>query len=302
MPIVPPYLKTGDTIAIACPAGWMSMEKVRTCVQVLGKWGFRVRIGKTLGSHSKNYFSGTDQERLDDFQELLDDGRVAAILCARGGYGVGRIIEQIDFKKFKKHPKWIIGFSDITVLQAHILSNFRIATLHAPMADAFNDEGYKNKYVKSLRDVLMGKKNSYECRAGKFNRPGKARAELVGGNLSLLAHGVGTSSDIKTKGRILFLEDVGEYQYKIDRMMYQLKRNGKLDDLAGLIVGRFTEIKDTTRPFGEDVYEMIYEIVKDYEYPLCFEFPVGHVPENYALKVGAEYRFRVENNRATLKG
>lgn len=298
---VPDYLKPGDTIGIVCPAGYMAKEKAQTCIDVLQEWGYKVRVGKTLGSASDTYFSGTDAERLEDFQHMLDDDSVHAILCGRGGYGVGRIIDQIDFRSFKKKPKWIIGFSDITVLHSHLYSNYKIASLHAPMAAAFNEEGFKGEYVLSLKQALEGKKAKYNVVPHVFNHKGEAVGDLVGGNLALLANVTGTPSQVKTKGRILFIEDVGEYLYSIDRMFYQLKRSGQLDKLAGLIIGGFTDMKDTERPFGKTVEEIIHEIVKDYDYPVCFGFPVSHGKENYALKVGVGYRLKVGNTKVVLE-
>ena len=298
---VPSYLIKGDTIGIVCPAGFMPQEKAFTCMGTLQEWGYKVKTGTTLGGASQTYFSGTDAERLADFQRMLDDEEVKAILCGRGGYGTGRIIEQIDFTRFRKNPKWIIGFSDITVLHSHIYSNYKIATLHAPMAAAFNEGGFENEYVQSLQRALEGKKIKYQVDTHAFNRRGEAVGELVGGNLALLAHLVGTGSDIKTKGKILFIEDVGEYLYNIDRMLYQLKRSGKLDRLAGLIVGRFTDNKDTERPFGTEVYKIVQDLIKEYDYPVCFEFPVSHDKENYALKVGMGYKLKVGKNKVTLE-
>lgn len=298
---VPPYLQKGDTIGLVCPAGFMPFEKVKTCVQVLQEWGYNVKVGNTVGGGSQTYFSGTDAERLRDFQEILDDDDVKAVLCARGGYGTGRIIDGIDFKKFKKQPKWIIGYSDITVLHSHIYTNYNIATLHAPMAGAFNDEGYLNEFVGSLKNALEGKKIRYTIPAHPLNRKGEAVGELVGGNLALLAHLVGTDSDIKTKGRILFIEDVGEQLYNIDRMLFQLKRSGKLDKLAGLIFGGFTETKDTDRPFGKTIEEILQDIVADYDYPVCYDFPVSHTDRNYALKTGVGYKLKVTKNKVTLE-
>lgn len=298
---LPPYLRKGDTIGLVCPAGAMPVEKVSECIRVLNEdWGFRTKVGKTVGSQF-NYFSGTDEVRLADFQQMLDDEEVKAVLCARGGYGMGRIIERIDFKKFKKQPKWIIGFSDITVLHSHLYTNYRISSLHAPMAAAFNEDGYKNEFVQSLKNALEGKKLKYQCAVHEFNRKGEAVGELIGGNLALLAHLVGTDSDIKTRGRILFVEDVGEYLYNIDRMFWQLKRSGKLAKLAGLIIGGFTEVKDTDRPFGQTAYEIIRDIVKEYDYPVCFGFPVSHEKENYALKVGVGYKLKITKNKVTLE-
>jgi len=297
---IPPYLQPGDTIGIACPAGYMPTEKAQTCINTLLLWGYKVKTGRTLGSNSQNYFSGTDEERLNDFQQMLDDNDIKAILCARGGYGITRIIDKINFKKFRKDPKWIIGFSDVTVLHSHIYSNYEIPTLHAPMAAAFNDGGAENEFVLSLKAVLQGKEIKYSCDGHEFNREGKAEGDLVGGNLALLAHLVGSDSDIKTKNRILFIEDVGEYLYNIDRMLCQLKRSGKLSKLAGLIVGGFTDNKDTERPFGQTAYEIIKEAVKEYDYPVCFGFPVSHEKENLALKVGVQYRLKVNRYEALL--
>lgn len=298
---LPPYLQPGDTIGITCPAGYMAAEKAQTCIETLIQWGYTIKLGATLGSASNTYFSGTDAERLADLQQLLDDESVKAILCGRGGYGVTRIIEQVDFTTFKKNPKWIIGFSDITVLHSHIYSNYKIATLHAPMAAAFNDGQFSNPFVQSLRHALEGKKIKYEVATHEKNRRGEAIGELVGGNLSLLVHGIGTASDIKTKGRILFIEDVGEYLYSTDRMMQQLKRSGKLEKLAGLIVGGFTDAKDTERPFGKTVYDIIEETVADYNYPVCYNFPVSHEKENYALKVGVGYKLKVGKTKVLLE-
>jgi muramoyltetrapeptide carboxypeptidase len=300
MTTIPPYLKKGDTIGIVCPAGFMPAEKLQTCISVLMEWGYKVKTGTTPGNQF-NYFSGTDEQRLDDLQQMMDDDSVHAILCGRGGYGVGRIINQLNFKKFKKKPKWIIGFSDITVLHAHLYHRFKIASLHAPMAAAFNDGEYENEYVQSLKQALEGKMAKYECAINGSNKSGSAGGKLVGGNLSLISHLIGTPSDVNTNGKLLFLEEVGEYIYNVDRMLYQLKRSGKLDKLAALIIGGFTEVKDTTVPFGKDVYEVIYDVVKEYEYPICFQFPVGHSRENYALKVGVDYQLQVGKKKVTLE-
>lgn len=232
---------------------------------------------------------------------MLDDDEVKAVLCARGGYGMGRIIDQIDFKKFKKQPKWIIGYSDITVLHSHLYSNFYISSLHSPMAGAFNEGGYENEYVLSLKNALEGKKLRYTCPVHEFNKKGEAIGELIGGNLALLAHLVGTDSDMKTRGRILFIEDIGEYLYNIDRMMHQLKRSGKLSKLAGLIIGGFTDSKDTDSPFGQTAYEIIRDIIKDYDFPVCFDFPVSHTDRNYALKIGVGYKLKITKSKVSLE-
>lgn len=300
MTIVPPYLKPGDTIGIVCPAGYMPFEKAQTCIETLTAWGLKVITGKTLGNQF-HYFSGTDEERLQDLQQMLDDKNIDAILCGRGGYGTGRIIDRLDFTRFVKRPKWIIGFSDITVLHCHLFSNFKIASLHAPMAAAFNDGEFKNQYIESLHNALLGKKAVYTTTGNSFDQEGKAHGLLLGGNLSLLVNLLGTTSDIKTKNKILFIEEVGEYIYSADRMLYQLKRSGKLDNLKGLIIGKFSEMKDTTIPFGQTMEEAIKDLVKEYDFPVCFDFPVSHEKENYALKIGAKYQLKVLQGKVELK-
>lgn len=301
MASIPPYLKKGDTIGIVCPAGYMPLEKAQTCIDTLQDWGYQVKVGATVGGSSNNYFSSTDAERLADLQQQLDDKHIKAILCARGGYGTGRIIEQIDFTQFKKHPKWIIGFSDITVLHMHLWSNYALSSLHAPMAAAFNGGEASNEWVGSLRKALAGEKALYQCVRHPFNKIGKTRGRLIGGNLCLLAHVIGTSSDYKTKDKILFVEDVGEYLYSADRLLCQLKRSGKLSQLAGLVIGGFTDNKDTDRPFGKSAYELIHDMVKEYNYPICFDFPVSHNKENYALKIGVKYSLQVGKDGVVLK-
>ena len=298
---IPPYLKKGDTIGIVCPAGYMAAENAQVCINTLQEWGYNVKVGKTVGGNSQTYFSGTDEERLIDLQQMLDDDDVNAILFGRGGYGTGRIIDTISFKRFKKNPKWIIGYSDITVLHSHIYSNYYISTLHSPMAGAFNGEGNKNEYILSLKNALAGKESSYTIESNEFNRKGDVEGELVGGNLALLAHLVGTASDIKTKGRILFIEDVGEQLYNVDRMMHQLKRSGKLEKLNGLIFGIFSDNKDTERPFGLPLQELLWNIIREYDYPVCFDFPVSHTDKNYALKIGVNHRLKVGDKKVVLE-
>ena len=296
---IPEYLKRGDTIGVVCPSGYMPFENMETCLQVLEQWGFKVKKGKTLGTHF-NYFSGTDEERLTDLQQMLDDGQVKAILCARGGYGLSRIIDKIDFTTFLKKPKWIIGYSDITILHSHLFNNYNIASLHSPMAAAFNNGGSETEYIHSLRNAITGQPLEYHCDVYKLNKQGIGAGELVGGNLCLLAHLIGSSSSIDTEGKILFIEDIGEYIYNIDRLMIQLQRAGKLYNLAGLIVGSFTDTKDTVIPFGASVYDVIYDKVKDFDYPVCFNFPVGHTQENVALKHGIVHTLEITQNRVLL--
>lgn len=298
---VPPYLKAGDIISITCPAGYMPSEKAAACIAALQEWGYEVQVGKTLGSASENYFSGDDDTRAEELQAMLDDRSVKAILFGRGGYGMSRIIDRLDFKKFRKHPKWLIGFSDITVMHTHLLENYNIASMHAPMAAAFNDGEASNEYILSLRYALQGKKGNYACEPHPCNIKGKAKGVLVGGNLSLLAHVTGTCSEAGTKKRILFLEDIGEYMYNIDRMLYQLKRSGTFKNIAGLVLGGFTDIKDTERPFGKTMDEVLKEFTRAFTCPVCFHFPVSHAKENVTLKIGMQYQLHVTADKTTLK-
>ena len=299
--ILPPYLKKGDTIGITCPAGYMAMEKAQICIDTLQSWGYEVMLGKTLGSSSTNYFSGTDEERMDELQAMLDDDSINAILCGRGGYGVSKIIDGLHFKKFKKNPKWIIGFSDITVLHSHIYANHGIASLHAPMAAAFNDEGFKNEYILSLKNAMQGKNANYKTASHPLNKNGTATGKLVGGNLTLFTNMIGTASDVDTKNCILFLEDIGEYIYSSDRLFAQLKRSGKLDKIVGLIIGGFTDMKDTDRPFGKTIYEAFLDQLKEFDFPVCFDFPISHNKENYAVKIGVKYQLDVKKTSTSLK-
>ncbi|KIC92553.1 LD-carboxypeptidase [Flavihumibacter sp. ZG627] len=297
---IPPYLKKGDTIGMVCPAGYMPPEKWQTAVDVLQQEGYSIRLGTTMNSKSENYFSGTDAERLADLQAMLDDSSVKAIFCGRGGYGMGRIIDQLQFKNFRKHPKWIIGFSDITVLHAHVNRQLKIASLHAPMAAAFNEGEYANPYVQSLLAAVRGEKSVYRKAPHPYDKKGKASGRLVGGNLALVSHLIGTRSAYKTKDRILFLEDVGEQLYNIDRMMIQLKRSGMLENLSALILGGFTDNKDTDRPFGKDIEDIFKDLLDEYDYPICYGFPVSHDKENYALKVGVNHTLIVNEEGSIL--
>lgn len=298
---VPTYLKRGDTIAICCPAGYMPKEKVLSCVSTLQNEGYKVIVGENVGGNSQNYFSGTDEDRLAELQRFLDNKKVHAILCARGGYGISRIVDQLCFKKFLKHPKWIIGFSDVTVLHTYLYTNFKMVSLHASMAAAFNDGGAEAENVKTMVAALKGTKSDYHLLPSIANKNGDAIGKLVGGNLTLFTNGIGTSSDVNTNNCILFLEDLDEQLYSIDRMFVQLKRSGKLKKLAGLIIGGFTDLKDTERPFGKNIYEIVSELVAEYDYPVCFDFPVSHGEYNVALKHGMKHLFIVEDEGVLLK-
>ncbi len=290
----PPYLKPGDKIAIVAPARKISREELQPAVDMLKSWGYEVVFGANLFKEA-NQFSGSDEERALDFQYALDAADIKAILCARGGYGALRIIDNLDFTTFVKHPKWIIGYSDVTVLHSHIHKNYAIETLHATMPINFPKDGAINDSLSSLRKAIYGEALNYEIKKHPFNRKGVAKGELCGGNLSILYALSASVSDINTDGKILFIEDLDEYLYHIDRMMLNLKRSGKLSNLAGLIVGGMSEMRDNTIPFGKTAEEIIAEAVAEYNYPVCFDFPAGHISNNNALIMGRNVYLNVDD-------
>ena len=247
-PVIPPYLKRGDTIGITCPAGFITPEEIQPAIKKLSEWGFQYSIGNTVGKRDFT-FGGTDDERLQDFQQMLDDKNIKAILCARGGYGMVRIIDKLDFKKLITNPKWIIGFSDVTVMHSHLNRNHNIASIHSKMCNSFPDdwekaEAIQKETIESIRLCLFGQKMNYTFNPNLKNKKGTADGILVGGNLKTLESLAGSKSDIITKNKLLFVEDTGEYLYSIDRMFWNLKRTGKLSHLAGLIIGGFKIKKD----------------------------------------------------------
>lgn len=288
----PAYLKKGSTIGITCPSGYVSEDRVRFAVETFQLWGFKVKVGKTVGSEH-NYFSGTDEARLKDLQIMMDDPEVDAIVMGRGGYGMSRIIDQLDLAAFKKKPKWICGFSDITVLHSHIHVQLQTPTMHSPMCGAFKPDTVNSDYIKNFYAALTGESLYYHAPASPYNRPGAAEGLLVGGNIAILAHLTGSVSDIDTSGKILFIEDIGEYLYNMDRLMLNLKRAGKLVKIKGLIVGGLTDMQDTERPFGQVIEEIILDKVKEYDYPVCFNFPIGHQDINYTLCMGMLHKLIV---------
>ncbi|MBM3432588.1 MAG: LD-carboxypeptidase [Bacteroidetes bacterium] len=293
MVIQPSPLKPGETVGIMCPAGYMPKERTDACVDRLREWDYASVLGQTLYSASINYFSGTDEQRASDLQQMLDDDSIRTILFGRGGYGMSRIIDQLDFTRFMKNPKWIAGYSDITVLLAHLYSCYGISSLHSPMAGAFADFPEDQIYLPSVRNLISGGVMDYSVLADSRNKIGVAVGPLLGGNLALFTHLIGTPSFPETAGAILFLEDVGEQLYNIDRMLRQLKRSGKLEQLGGLIFGGFTECKDTDRPFGQDVSDILQTIASSYDFPVCYDFPVSHTGRNYPLKYGVNVRLQV---------
>lgn len=296
---IPAYLQKGSTIGITCPAGYVSHERVAYAITVLESWGFNVLVGKTVGSEHF-YFSGNDEARLDDLQVMLDDPDIDAILMGRGGYGMSRIIDDLDFGQFVKKPKWICGFSDITVLHSHLHTISGIPTMHSPMCGAFTKESEHSGHILNFKSAIFGEELTYAFPASTFNRAGSAEGILTGGNLAMLAHLTGSASEVDTDGKILFIEDIGEHLYNIDRLLLNLKRAGKLDNIKALLVGSFTENQDTERPFGQTVEEIIWDKIKDHDYPVAFNFPCGHQEINYTLTLGMRHRLDVRKDGSEL--
>lgn len=296
--IQPSHLKPGDLIGMVCPAGTLPKNKVIPCVQTLETWGFKVQLGASVGAKHFS-FAGTDTQRANDLQKMLDNPTIKAIICGRGGYGLSRMIDQIDFTAFLKNPKWIIGFSDITILHA-ALQKQKVMSIHGPMSAAFNKGEEGAIFTQSIKSILEGRLVEYMAPTHSFNKLGKAHGRLVGGNLCLIAHMIGSPIAFNTKGKILFIEDIGEFHYNLDRMVIQMKKAGLFEQLAGLIVGGFTDMRDDPKDFGANAYEIIAEHMKEYCFPICFGFPVSHGLENFALKQGGVYDLEVTKKGVLL--
>jgi len=292
----PPYLQPGDTVAITCPAKKLPRD-INDAVNLLKSWGLNVILGETVNA-SWNQFAGDDELRCNDFQRFLDDPSVKAIFAARGGYGTIRIIDRLNFSGFGNNPKWIIGFSDITVLHSHIQSLYKTESIHGQMPLTIR-EGSEIS-LETLRKALFNQEINYSYKSQANNRSGEAEGILIGGNLTLLVMMAGSVSEQDFSGKILFLEDVGEYLYSIDRMMWNLKRAGKLKNLKGLIIGGFTELKDNDIPFGQTAEQIIMDHVKEFDFPVCFDFPAGHIPDNRALIFGRMSRLKVDGQQVNL--
>jgi muramoyltetrapeptide carboxypeptidase len=303
--IIPRYLKTGDTIGITAPAGYITAEEIQPAVTLMENWGYKIKVGDTIGKKEFT-FAGTDEDRLKDIQQMLDDPKVKAIMCGRGGYGAVRIIDKIKWEKFKAKPKWIIGFSDITVLHTHINRNVGIATIHSKMCNSFPDDWSKAELIQiatieSINKALKGERMKYDVTPNVNNRFGTAEGVLIGGNLKTIETLAASPSDIQTAGKILFVEDTGEYMYSIDRMFWCLKRSGKLSHLKGLIIGGFKVKSDPdTEDFGKTLEQIVLEKIKAYKYPVCFDFPVGHQKNNFALKCGVKHKLIVKQDVCSL--
>ena len=294
--IQPSFLQKNDTVAIVSTARKLTLEELKPAIKLLDNWGLNVLIGKTIGLE-ENQFAGTSEERTNDFQKMLNDPTIKAIWCARGGYGTVKIIDDLDFAYFKKHPKWIIGYSDITVLH-NKLNNIGFESLHATMP--LNVAKNTSEALKSLKKSLFGEILSYQITSSDDNKTGEGFGELVGGNLSMLYSLLGSESTINTDGKILFIEDLDEYLYHIDRMLMNLKRNGYFKNLKGLIVGGMTNMHDNTIPFGENATEIILDAVSAYDFPISFDFPAGHLNDNNALIFGRKVKLVVDEAKTTL--
>lgn len=293
----PQALKTGDKVSIISTARKISLEEVQPAINLLTEWGLEVVLGENLFAED-HQFAGTKVQRLADLQQALNNDEIKAIFCARGGYGTVQLIDEIDFSDLKKQPKWIVGYSDVTVLHNHINQHFGIATLHATMPINFKTN--TTEALQSLKDALFGNTLNYQCASHAYNRLGEAKGELVGGNLSILYSLTGTTSQINTEGKILFLEDLDEYLYHIDRMMQNLKRAGMLHGLKGLLIGGMTDMNDNTIPYGYSAIDIIKNIVAEYDFPVAFGFPAGHLADNRTLIMGGEVVLKVEEERTML--
>lgn len=291
--IIPSYLKVGDRIRIVSPAGKVKKEKINPGIDLLREQGFEVLIGKNVFNEYFQY-SGTDQQRAADLQEAIDDPTTKAIICSRGGYGSARLIGYLNFSALKKFPKWLVGFSDITVLHS-VFHCLEIASIHGPMPGFYEQEEKTSQSFRELINILKGKLPAYTFDGVRENRKGKAVGTLVGGNLSLLIQLNATPYDFDPTGKILFIEDLSEYLYHLDRMMINLRLSGKLKNLAALVVGNFTDMKDNKDTFGKSVEEIILDAVRDYNYPVCFHFPSGHIDENMPLAMGMNYQLCVDS-------
>jgi muramoyltetrapeptide carboxypeptidase len=293
---IPPSLQKGDTIALVATARKNIDDNLKPAIDLLHSWGLEVLIGKTIGLDN-NQLAGTDEERAADFQQQLDNPNIKAIWCVRGGYGTVRMIDLLDFTKFKQSPKWIVGFSDVTVIHSYI-NNLNIATIHGAMPITVGKASAES--IESLRKSLFGESLNYEIPFDAANRLGNAKGEIVGGNLSILYSLMGSNAQIDCKGKILFIEDLDEYLYHIDRMMMSLKRCGCFDGLNGLIVGTMTKMKDNDIPWGKNANQIIEDVTKGYSFPVLYNFPAGHFRDNRALIFGKQVSLEINKETSKL--
>jgi muramoyltetrapeptide carboxypeptidase len=296
--IKPEFLKPGDEVAIVSPSFFIDEAKLADAVRFLECWGLNVRVGRNAAKR-KGPFAGSDDERLADIQEMTDDPSVKAVICSRGGYGISKIISKIDFTALKKNPKWYVGFSDITVLHMWLSEVYNIMSVHGDMPLNYYDPEKTNDTFRTLKKALFGEALSINW-DGSFYRPAPVTGEITGGNLSLIFSLIGTPAEPATRGRILFIEEVGEYYYHIDRMMTSLKLAGKLDGLSALVIGGMNKMEDSKIPWGISIEETIMDIVKEYDYPVLFNFPAGHVADNKAFYIGRKSVISIKGEKASL--
>ena len=295
--ILPDFLKKGDKVGVLSTARKIDKRDIEPALGQLESWGLQLILGQTIDLEC-NQFAGSDEDRIQDFQNMLDNPEIKMIWCARGGYGTVRIIDALDFTNFRKQPKWIAGYSDVTILHSH-LHTLGYATLHAPLVmDYMNTT--KEAY-QSFQDMIFGKYSECKIAASKENRIGEASGQLIGGNLSILYSLSGSVSVMNTKGKILCIEDLDEYVYHIDRMLQSLKRSGIFEGLSGLIVGGMTKMHDNTIPFGNGAKQIILNAVRDYDFPVVFDFPFGHIEDNRTLLFGAKAVLKASSTEVTLK-
>lgn len=293
----PPYLKKGDKVGIVSPAKKLTAD-LSKAIAVLTHWGLEIVMGANVYA-AHDQFAGTDEQRRTDLQSFLDDPEIKAIFASRGGYGTIRIIDDLDFTKFQKQPKWVIGFSDITILLSHILTKTNTQSIHGQMPKTF--ETGTEESLESLRKALFGETQTYIVESEFENKAGAAESILIGGNLTLLIAAEGSDSAFDYTDKILFIEDVGEHEYAIDRMMRTLKRSGKLAKLKGLIVGAFNGYEVEDLPFGQSPEQIIQELIKEYDYPVVYNFPTGHINDNRAMIIGKPVQLIVEKEKSYLK-
>lgn len=297
--IVPPFLKKGSLIGLVSPAGKVAEAEIKRAEDFLDAHGFRhIRGPHVVGAWHQ--FSSTDEKRAADFMSMLNNEEVDAIWCSRGGYGAIRLLDLIEFSLFKSHPKWLIGYSDITIFHAVLQNIFGVMSIHGPMARSLKEGSYDETGMTNLWRLLSGKMLTYNLSSHPFNRAGKAKGTLIGGNLSLLYSLIGSPYDFEPEGKILFIEDVGEYLYHLDRMMHALKLSGKFKGLAGLVVGQMSDMQDNETPFGLSVNQIIADVVKGFDFPVLFDFPAGHSKQNEPLLFGAKVKLSVSANESTL--